>query len=84
LEQQAALKYGCYIQQYAERCGVRRAFMNAWALDPNRSLTLPLYREYNLSDPRGRRSWGFALRSRKAMKARYRNQLLSSWESDDV
>jgi hypothetical protein len=56
-------------------------------MDSNHQISLPLYREYNLTDPRDRRSFYAALRSRASIKSRIRNQMASAnypypWEQE--
>jgi hypothetical protein len=87
---------GCYIARYGYcRKGwlnheqrLQRSFLQAYAMDVNHSITLPLYREYNLTDQSDRRSYYAALRSRYSIKVRTRNRMASAnypypWELEE-
>jgi hypothetical protein len=88
---------GCYIARYNYKARgwisyknlVQRAFLQAYAMDVNHTITLPLYREYNLTNPKDRRSMGFALLRRRNLKVQYRNKMASAnypypWELEEA
>jgi hypothetical protein len=63
--------------------------LTAYTLDTSGTFILPLFREYNLTDPRERTSYYRAMNSRASIKARYRNRLINAnypypWEQDNV
>jgi hypothetical protein len=56
---------------------IQQSFLTAYAMDNGR-MTLPLFREYNLTDPRDRRSIGYAMNWRRNIKVKIRNRMINA------